>query len=371
MRTLVLMFVLSCAAAAQELNPDQLLKSAIDAQQRGDFDTAIRDYHRVLELRPNMVEAQVNLGAALARVGQFDEAIAMYKAALPSLAQKTPVIMNIALAYYKKGDFENARQQFEALHEAQPSDVRFAILLADTHTRLGKAADAVSLLAPMEQENSENLDFEYGLGAALIKNQQRREGVSRVEKVAQAGNSADAYMLAGATRLDLNEFEQASHDLDAALELNAKLPGLYTLIGTVRDKSGDLKGAEAAFREALKANPDDFQASLYLGTILLKQREMDEARIYLDRAMKLQPADAMVRYESAMLKSTSGQYEAAAADLENLIKDTPDWLEPHVELASLYYRLHRPADGVRERQVVEKLTAEQQIKGPTTAPAPR
>jgi len=371
MGALLMILILCGALRGQESSPDELLKSAIDAQQRGDFQTAIRDYHRVLELRPNMVEAQVNLGAALARVGQFDEAIAMYKAALPALAQKTPVIMNIALAYYKKGDFENARQQLESLHQAQPGDVRFAILLADTYTRLGKPADAVSLLAPMEQENSGNLDFEYGLGMAFIKNRQRREGVSRIEQVAQAANSADAYMLAGATRLDLNEFEQAGRDLDAALGLNAKLPGLYTLIGTVRDKSGDLQGAAAAFREALKGNADDFQANLYLGTILLKQREMDEARIYLEHARKLQPADPMMRYESAMLKSTSGQYEAATAELEGLVKDAPDWLEPHVELAALYYRLHRPADGARERQVVEKLTAEQQTKGPPTAAPPR
>jgi Tfp pilus assembly protein PilF len=66
----------------------------------------------------------------------------------------------------------------------------------------------------------------------------------------------------------------------------------------------------------------------------------------------------------AMLKSTSGEYEAAAQDLESVIKDDPNWLEPHVELASLYYRLHRPADGARERQIVEKITAEQQAQGP-------
>ena len=72
----------------------------------------------------------------------------------------------------------------------------------------------------------------------------------------------------------------------------------------------------------------------------------------------------MVRYESAMLKSATGQYEAAAQELEKLVKDDPDWLEPHVELATLYYRLHRPADGAKERQTVERITAEQQAKGP-------
>jgi Tfp pilus assembly protein PilF len=72
----------------------------------------------------------------------------------------------------------------------------------------------------------------------------------------------------------------------------------------------------------------------------------------------------MARYEVAMWKSNSGQYEDAAKDLEAVIKEDPTWLEPHVELATVYYRLHRPADGAKERQIVEQMTAEQQSKGP-------
>jgi len=72
----------------------------------------------------------------------------------------------------------------------------------------------------------------------------------------------------------------------------------------------------------------------------------------------------MARYEVAMWKSTSGQYEEAAKELETIVKEDPDWLEPHVELANVYYRLHRPADGAKERAIVARLNAEQQSHGP-------
>ena len=370
MRVVFLVLALLCGtAAAQQPDADRLLKTAMEAQQRGDFRAAIHDYRAVLKLRPNMVEAEVNLGAALAHVGQYDEAIAMYRRALPSVTPKMPVLMNLALAYYKKGDFAHAREQFESLHKAAPDDVRIAILLGESYTHSGNPADAVKLLAPMEGTNSSNLDFEYALGSALIGSGDRRQGAARMEKVGAAGKSADAYMVAGTALLQVNEFEQARHDLDAALQIEPNLPGLYTLAGTARDKCDDPKTAEPAFREALKLNPNDFQANLYLGTILYKRREMDEAKIYLDRALKLKPRDPLARYEAAMLKSTSGDYEAAAAELESLAKDDPDWLEPHVELASLYYRLHRPQDGARERQIVGRLTAEQAAKKPPTQPS--
>ena len=357
--------IATAAFSAQEPNPDQVLKEGIEAQQHGDFSAAIRDYRKVLELRPNGVEAKVNLGAALAHVGQFDEAIAIYRSVLNSLKDKNPVLLNLALAYYKKGDFEHAREQFEILHDSQPNALQVVILLGDSDLRTGRTDAALTLLEPLESQYSQNMDFEYVLGSALISSKgRRREGVARMEKVAKNGAGADTFMIAGATLLQLNEYEQARQDLEQALLLKPTLPGLYTLVGTARDKTGDAKDAEPAFREALKINPDDFEANLYLGAILYKRREIDEAKGYLDHALLLKPSDSMARYESAMLKSTSGDYATAARELELLVKDDPDWLEPHVELATLYYRLHRPEDGAKERQVVESLTAKQQAQGP-------
>lgn len=364
MRAVLLILALLASSAVAQTDADQLLKSAIEAQQRGDYQEAVRDYRRVLELQPNMVETKVNLAAALVHLGQFDDAIALYRSVLPSLSEKNAVQLDLALAYFKKGDFENARQQLEPLHQAQPSRVQTAILLGATEVQLGDPEAAVAVLEPLEKANSQNLDMEYVLGSALIKSGKRREGVTRVERVAESGHSADAYLLAGATLMQLNEYERARRDLDTALSLDPKLPGIYTLVGTARDKTGNTKEAETAFRDALRINLNDFEANLYLGAILQKRRQFEEAKIYLDRALQLNPSSSMARYESAMLESTTGHYDVAAEELEKLTHDDPNWLEPHVQLATLYYRLHRPEDGAKERQIVDRITAKQQAKGP-------
>jgi Flp pilus assembly protein TadD len=364
MRLILFLALLVTVSSAQEQDPDRLLNDAIQAQQRGDYQLAITDYRELLQLRPDNVEAKVNLGAALAHLGQFDDAIAMYRSTLPSLKDKNPVLLNLGLAYYKKGDLANAREQFATLHRSAPGNVQATILLADTEIKLGDAESAAGMLAPLEKANSRNPDFDYVLGSALIKSGHRRDGIPPMERAAQLANSGDAYMLAGAALMDLNEFEQARRDLETALQLAPNLRGLHTLVGMARDKTGDQKAAEPAFRLAIKENPDDFDANLYLGALLYKQRHMEEAKVYLDQAVKLKPTDLMARYESAMLKSTSGEYESAARELEGVVKDNPDWLEPHVELTSLYYKLHRPSDGAKERAIVDRLTAEQQAKGP-------
>jgi tetratricopeptide (TPR) repeat protein len=362
----VLLIALSAAQApAQNVNPDRLYSEAVDAQLHGDYQTAIRDYRSLLQIRPQMVEARVNLGASLVRAGQFDAGIAEYRAALPLMQDKTGVQFNIALAYYKKGDWKEAREQFAPLAHARPKDVRIAILLGDCEVKLDNNAAAVALLAPLEAENSQNPDFDFIYASALIGAGKRREGIERAEKAAELGNGADAYALAGVTLLQINEYERARKDLDTAIRLEPKLPAaMYSMDGIARDKTGEPQLAEPVFREALARDPNDFDANLYLGAILYKRRQMDEAKPYLEHALALNPKSAMARYENAMLKSTSGKTEEAAKELEGLVKDDPDWLEPHVELASLYYKLKRPADGARERQIVDRITAEQQKKGP-------
>jgi len=370
MRVLLVFFAVLTASSQllcaqnQAVDPEALLRRAIGEQQQGEFTSAIHDYREYLKLRPDTVAAEVNLGAALAHIGQYDEAISLYRKALPSLTYKNPVILNLGLAYYKKADFNNAHEQFQALQKLEPSNLKIAVLLGDSDMKLGKPQDAIDLLQPLDSEGSKNTDFQYVLGTALIRTGHLRDGVARIEEVAQKSNSADYYQLAGATLLQLNEYERARRDLETALRLDPKLPNIYTLVGEARDKTGATDLAEAAFLQALQSNPDDFEANLYVGAILYKRRDIEKAKAYLEKAVKLRPADPMARYESAMLKSATGQYEAATLDLEQLVKDDPQWLEPHVELASLYYKLHRPQDGAKEREIVDRITAEQQSRGP-------
>ena len=48
------------------------------------------------------------------------------------------------------------------------------------------------------------------------------------------------------------------------------------------------------------------------------------------------------------------------------MRASPNFLEAHVALATLYYRLRRKEDGDREQAIVERLTAEQQARDSAT-----
>ena len=366
-----LLFALALETAlAQTSNPaapgeaDDYLRKGIAAQEQGDLNSAIDDYRKALAIDPTFAEARANLGAALSAAGRFDDAIQEDKKVLASAPGNTGVRMNLGLAYYKKGDMENARAAFDAVHTALPQDVSAAVLLGYSDIKLGKSNEAAVMLTPLEHGRESNMDLEYVLAYALIESGEETTGLPRMEKVAKATRSADAYFIAGTARLRRREFHEARADLDAAIDLHGDFPGLYSMAGQARDALGDNEAAQPAFEQALKQDPKDFTANLYLGTMRLKQRDLDSARPMLELAIQLQPANRMARLQMAKLDAMTGKYTEAAATLEELEKAEPNWLDPHIELAPIYYKLHRPEDGQRERDIVQQIEAAQQKAGP-------
>jgi tetratricopeptide (TPR) repeat protein len=350
---------LAHGASAQGIDPQQLFKEAYEAQQRGDATLAVSKYQELLWIYPGVVAARANLGVVLVSLGRFDEAIAQYREALKQAPDERGLRLNLALAYYKKGAFSEAAVEFSSLREAAPGDARLATLLGQCYVRLGRDAEAISLLTPFEKTNPDNLDLAWALGSALIRSGATQEGLVRVERVAERGPSAEAYVVAAQSYLKMGDFAAARRDFDQAMRLNPNQPGLYTLGGMIMDYSGDQQGAARAYQKALEANPNDFEARLRLGVVLYEQRQLDAARQQLDRALAIDPSSLLARYQIARVKRAQGQIAAAVEDLERVVRDEPNWIAPHVELSALYYRLNRPEDGAREKQIVDRLSTEQ------------
>jgi tetratricopeptide (TPR) repeat protein len=359
MRVVSVFLIAAGIIGAQATDPQQLFRDALAAQQRGDDALAIGKYREILKHYPDSVEVRANLGAALAKLNRYDEAIEQYRAALAK-KDNAGLRLNLALAYYKKDAWRDASQQLNTLRTAQPDDLRMATLLADCYTKLGEDDKAMAVLQPLEAQHRDDLSVEWLLGSALIRTGHSREGLDRVDYVARFGSRPEAYLLAGRTALKMNEFERARDYAAAAAKLDPKLPGLDTLRGSALSYLGDTEGAAASLRAAVEADPKDFEAQLALGAVLHTIRDLDGARDHLQLALQLKPDSTVARYEWARWERTEGQLEAAATDLERVVRADPNWAQPHVELAALYFRLNRQQDGERERALFDRLTAEQQ-----------
>jgi len=345
------------SSAGQAHEAEALVQSARAAEKSGDLKTAIEDYRKALATRPDLVEAHEGLGGALVAAGRLDEAIDEDTRALLIAPGNAALGTNLGLAYYRKGDLVHARSQFETVHRANPGDLNAAVLLGYTYIRMNREADGADLLTPMEAGHEDNLDLEYVLGYAMIRSGREVDGIPRMENVAKARRAADAWFVAGTARFGRREFREALSDAEQALQCDPSLPGGHTLAGQARFAIGEPEAAAKDFQAALRADPRDMTANLYLGILRFDERDFENARPLLELAVALDPKAPLGRFVLAKLNAVTGNQPAALAALEELEKTDPKWLDLHVELAALYYKMHRPEDGKREREIVQQLQA--------------
>jgi tetratricopeptide (TPR) repeat protein len=357
MRSAVGLIACVSIALAQPANVDELLRRGIAAHQRRDFTEAAKAYRLALEKRPDLIQARINLAAVLAETGHLDETIALLKPA----SDKPGVRRNLALAYYRADDLLAAIGEFEKLNPSERSDPQTVSLLADCYLRAGVPGKALAILESAVQAHPGEPRLQYQLGMARIRTGDPKNSLGLLESAGTAG-SAEAYLLAGATAMDVGQFQRARDDLEKALRLDPKIPGVWTWTGMARDRVSDEEGAKEAYRAALKFDPRDFEANLHLGAILYRERDLAAAKPFIERALALQPGSALALYATALVRAASGEVEPAVQDLEKVTRAEPDWLEPHVKLASLYYRLRRENDARREEEVIAMLRNEHREK---------
>jgi tetratricopeptide (TPR) repeat protein len=344
--------------SAQE-PPEQILRQAIAMHQSGDTEGAIREYRAYLKLRPDSPDVRSNLGAALSATGRYSEAIVEYRAALQHGPKDPRIWLNLALAFYKLGQIADAARELEALHAVQPANQQVILLLSDCWLRQGENAKVVGLLAPLDQQNQGDLAIGYMLGTALLRDKQIERGQQIVDRILRNGDSAEARLLLGMAKLEALEYLAAIADLTKAVELNPHLPDLYSYLGQAQMASGDMAAARAAFERELAQNPNDFDSNLRLAVLLKQDGDYDRARDLLGRALRVRPGDPGALYQVGATYLAAGDMDRACATLEEVVKQSPQFLEAHVSLAQVYYRLKRKADGDRERTLVQKLKAEQ------------
>jgi tetratricopeptide (TPR) repeat protein len=306
-----------------------------------------------------------NLGAALASAGRYEEAIAEYERAL-RLHALPQIRLNLALAYYKTNRLALAVKNLEKVHGEMPNDLRIVTLLADCHLRLDENKKVVELLDPLEPTRGDDLAIIYMLGTALVRDGQVARGQVIINKILKNGDSAEARLLLGTTKLMAHDAPGALEDLQKVVELNPNLLSAHAYYGRALRDTANPEDAKKAFRAELSINPNDFDSNLYLGAILKEEQRYGEALPFLKHALEVRPGDLGVRYQIASLHLAARNFSDAQRELEALVRVSPSFLEARVALATLYYRLRRKEDGDREQTIVERLTAEQQARDSAT-----
>ena len=338
------------SADAKPADPVLLFQRGQDALARGQLDDAERDFRRVLAADPKAGGAFANLGVVYMRRKQWTKALEMLHQAERLMPQVAGIRLNIGLAYYRQNEFLKATPAFESVVHDQPDAVQPRYLLGLCYFFAERWADAASTLEPLWTQESGKLPYLYVLSNAAHRAQRKELDERATGQLIKIGDGSPEYRLfVGKYHLNLEHYDQALTEFQAAAEADPKLPfvhfnlGLtylkkqdyphardeflkdaavepdlalnYDQLGEVYRLMEDEKNAELSYREALRRDRRLVSPHLGLAKIYQHEEKLAQALAEIDAAAKIEPERTDIHYVRGRVLLQLGRKEEAKKEL--------------------------------------------------------
>jgi len=255
------------AIAAKPDFADAYANRARALRWRGDTQTAISDYDRVIALDPRAYRIMSERGIALLNLHRYDDALSALREAADAAPRDPIVQLNLGYGFHQVGREDEALSAFQAAIALEPRLTAAHVVIGALHHDAGRAAEA-----------------KISFGRAVEIDPRCTEAL--------AGLAALAH--------DAGDFDDSAKLLRQVLELEPKNVSAWVNMGLVQLERGDAAAAVDSFRSALKANPREKRAQAHLAIALQHCGRMEDAAaiVDLDRLVSIRDLDAVPGYPS-------------------------------------------------------------------------
>ena len=344
--------VASSGAAA---DPAQLFQRGQDALNQNQLDKAERDFRQVLALNPQAGGAYANLGVVYMRRKQWTKAVEMLRKAEHLMPREPGIRLNIGLAYYRQNEFLKAIPRFESVVRDQPDALQPRHLLGLCYFFAERWADAVNTLEPLWAQESAQLSYLYVLSIAAHRAGRKELDERATLQLIKAGEgSPEFHLFIGKAHLNLEQYDLALADFQAAAQANPTLTFVHFNLGLTYlkkqdyehardeflrdaavepdlalnyDELGDVysllekdSDAEKSYREALRRDPRLVNSYLGLAKVYQREAKYPQALNAIDSAGKLDSSRTDIHYLRGQVLLHMGRKEEGKKELETSVR---------------------------------------------------
>ena len=175
----------------------------------------------------------------------------------------------------------------------------------------------IDLLSPLEPQSPDDKALIYLLGTALIRDEQTARGQVLVDRILRDGDSAEARLLMGATKMSVHDFAGALADLKKAVELNPQLPDVYSYYGMALASTGDTPGAGGGVPQRTGIEPERLHCQHAAWSPAETGPKLCRGAAMFPASAAVRPGDASVRYQLAALDLQEGRTKRRSSNWRN------------------------------------------------------
>jgi tetratricopeptide (TPR) repeat protein len=349
------------SAAAADLA--RLFQAGQDALNQGKLDEAERDFRQVLAANPQLGGAYANLGVVYMKRKQWTKALEFLEKAEHLLPQVAGIRLNIGLAYYRQSEYLKAIPPFESVVRDQPDALQPRHLLGLCYFFTERWADAADTLEPLWAQESGQLSYLYVLSIAAHRAGKKELDEKATAQLVRIGEgSPEFHLFMGKAHLNLEQYDLALADFQAAAQANPKLTFVHFNLGLAYLKKQDYEHARDEFLEDAAVEPDLALNYDALGDVYsLMQQDSDAEKSYRE-ALRRDPRLVNSYVGLAKVYQREEKYQAALNAIDSAVKLDPGRTDIHYVKGQVLIHLGRKEEGKKELEAAVRIDNERRAE---------
>jgi tetratricopeptide (TPR) repeat protein len=313
-----------------------------------DYRLASRELSKALAADPSLTRSQALLGISQRRLSD-PAARASLEKSFAKLTEKNlriQVGLELAYLYERQGELDATASVLRTLVAIDPDNANILFAAQRIYTELAdNTLSKLAILAPhsalMEQTIAEHLINNGDLEGAIAHYRKALEIDPRVRGV----NFELGEAILQAAPLDPATQEAAEKEFSAAMQKEGDSAKLEDQLGKIAFVQPDMDKAHEHFQRAFVLNPQDSEAQLGLGKVLVAMSKPTEALRYLRMATQSDPLNGEAHYRLAIACKRLDLQDEAEKELRLFqeIKQTKD------QVRELYRQMNKKPAGLDDQ----------------------
>jgi tetratricopeptide (TPR) repeat protein len=305
------------ALVRQELPNDPATLSYIglihlSQQQYGE---ALEVLEKAVQLKPDMVDAHLNLGNVYDRLKRYTDALREFKIAAQLQPKSSDAFYDLGAVYYELKRLPEAVTAYQKAAALSPNDPVVQNNLGFALEASGRIAPAIVAYERATRFAPANALYWQNLGIALQTQARNASGTETGSKAATAAWNEARQAFSHAVQLSPNDFLIRENYAEA----------LYDM--------GRTDDALTQFEKASQFKPTEFAPFYFQSLIQMKLNRLPAATTAARKAVELVPNSKEALRLLGILQFRQGQYGDAAATYTQLTTVAPDELRAWANLA--------------------------------------